>query len=177
MITPAYCQTMARYNQWMNNKLIAACQSLSAVELEADKGAFFGSIMNTLEHLYFCDGTILEVLSGKQIENVGFGVRKFDTLESYAFARIERDQRLIDWADKLSEQDLTGDVDYGCPTRLLPESMQATIDSDLYSMGVYPRQKIVLHLFNHQTHHRGQVSTLLTQAGATVGDTDLWMLP
>jgi hypothetical protein len=55
--------------------------------------------------------------------------------------------------------------------------LRAESTEPLFKVGAFPKQLIVAHYFNHQTHHRGQVTTLLTQAGRNVGQTDLWGLP
>ena len=55
MIAPAYCQLMARYNRWMNERLYALCAGLDDDERKRDRGAFFGSIHGTLNHLLWGD--------------------------------------------------------------------------------------------------------------------------
>jgi hypothetical protein len=55
MITPEYCQLMARYNRWMNERLYATCSAMQDVERKRDRGAFFGSIHGTLNHLLWGD--------------------------------------------------------------------------------------------------------------------------
>ncbi|WP_200883502.1 DinB family protein [Aquabacterium sp. NJ1] len=73
------------------------------------------------------------------------------------------DQRLMDWAEGLQAE---------TPSRLL------SFFSVSYQKQItMPYVVAVMHLFNHQTHHRGQITTLLTQLGADIGPTDLPVMP
>jgi len=179
MIDQHYCQSMARYNQWMNNKLIAACESLAIETLKEDRGAFFKSILRTLEHLYFADGVIFELTSGIRQENAVFGEYIFNDFQSYKLARIERDKTVLTWVNSFKSETVDAfmheEIAYGCPMRLMPKDMQS--EDEIFTVGHFPRAKIIMHLFNHQAHHRGQVTTLLAQLGVVVDDTDLWLAP
>jgi uncharacterized damage-inducible protein DinB len=74
-------------------------------------------------------------------------------------ARAEFDRTIIDWADSVQPEWLAGEMTY----------FSGAIGREVTA----PRWMLVTHLFNHQTHHRGQVHCMLTQAGGKPSDTDL----
>lgn len=161
MITPAFAQKMARYNRWQNGSLYTAADVLSEEARRADRGAFFKSIHGTLNHLLWADKMWMS--------RIGDGTRPTVALrDSHAFCadwtalkdeRAAFDERLIGWADGLDDAALEGEFSWYSGAK------QADV--------VMPRKLIVAHVFNHQTHHRGQVHAMLTAAGATPEDTDL----
>lgn len=168
---------MASYNQWMNQKIYSVCSSLPEAELKLDRGAFFDSILRTLDHLFFTDSTVFDILSGHRSDLKPFDQLQYERFSELHGARITRDKQIVQWAETVTEHDLEGIVDYGCPMHLLPEEMQNASTKYLYKVGSFPRQLIVAHYFNHQSHHRGQITTLLSQMGHDIGQTDLWGLP
>lgn len=164
---------MAHYNQWMNRKVYAAAGTLTDAELTVDRQAFFGSILGTLNHLMLGDTVWL-----KRFAEHPAGFRALAPLsdiptpvdlKQLAFANLSElsahrawlDQLIIDWANTLQESHLD--------QRLRYHNM-------LGVAGEKPFFGLLVHFFNHQTHHRGQVTTLLTQAGVDVGTTDLLAL-
>lgn len=163
MITPDYCRVMARYNRWMNERLYALCAGMPDAERKRDRKAFFGSIHGTLNHLLWGDRMWLGRFVGPACTYPQFGTDMFATFEELAAARAATDRDLLEWAGNVSAEWLarpltyTGVVDG--KTRRLPAAVAA------------------VHLFNHETHHRGQVTTLLKQAGIDPGVTDLPWLP
>lgn len=163
---------MAPYNAWMNTKVYAAAERLTADELSRDRGAFFGSILGTLNHLVATD----LIWFGRLAAHPPFSGRidladlprptsvRFVVSDDLAHLRPIReriDRMIVGFVDGLTDADLAGAFAYsrtnGTPQRKLLSS-------------------VLSHVFNHQTHHRGQVTTLLTQAGADVGVTDLLAL-
>jgi uncharacterized damage-inducible protein DinB len=160
---PVWAQTLAAYNHWMNERLYALCADLSDVERKCDRGAFFRSIHGTLNHGLLGDRVWLGRFTG-----VAFAVASLDQ-ELYAdFAELraerERTDREIDaWATSLAPADFDGTLRY---TSLVNPAPRA-----------FPFWAAATHLFNHQTHHRGQLTTLLSQAGVDPGVTDLIWLP
>lgn len=164
---------LARYNQWMNRKLYDAAGTLSDADLLRDRQAFFGSILGTLNHLALGDTVWLKRFARHP---AGYpSLSQLDTLATptdlrhLAFADIRTltahrawlDQLIIDWAHSVQEPDLD--------LRLHYHNMRGmAADKPFFSL--------LVHFFNHQTHHRGQVTTLLSQAGLDVGDTDLLAL-
>jgi uncharacterized damage-inducible protein DinB len=160
---PVWAQTLAAYNRWMNERLYALCADLSDAERKRDRGAFFRSIHGTLNHGLLGDRVWLGRFTG-----VPFAVASLDQ-ELYAdFAELraerERTDREIDaWAASLAPADFDGTLRY---TSLVNPAPRA-----------FPFWAAATHLFNHQTHHRGQLTTLLKQAGVDPGVTDLIWLP
>jgi uncharacterized damage-inducible protein DinB len=163
MITAAHSHLMARYNEWMNARLYALCASLPEPELRKDQGAFFGSIYNTLNHIAYGDLAFLSRFTGNPSVAPDVAV---DLFGSFARLRAERealDQRMLDWSATLSEAWLAEPLTY-----------TSRIDGKIRTVA---RWVLVTHLFNHQTHHRGQVTTLLSQRGLDVGSTDIPFMP
>ncbi|MDW5377269.1 DinB family protein [Halomonas sp. HP20-15] len=163
-------ELLATYNQWMNSKVYVAAGQLSATDLAKDRGAFFGSILGTLNHILVGD-TIwlkrfathpsclnsLRVVADLQ-SPTSLGQILFDDLGRLSEQRIWLDRQIINWIAELSEGDLDFVLSY--------HNTKGISAQKRYS-------SMVLHFFNHQTHHRGQVSTLLSQAGVDIGVTDL----
>ncbi|WP_348945682.1 DinB family protein [Chitinibacter sp. FCG-7] len=156
-------QLMAAYNQWQNQQVYAAAGQLSAAQLMADRGAFFGSVQATLDHILWGDLVWLARFTGGALPASPAGELLYVHFADLHAARIALDARLIDWAASLSADWLNEPV---------------TWTSKMYGFTqTIPRWVQVQHLFNHQTHHRGQVGTLLKQFGLDVGVTDIPMLP
>jgi len=165
----AHLGLMAQYNTVMNDRLIAAVRPLSDAELLAPRGAFFGSILGTMNHLVV--GDILW-LSRMRPYPFGQGLGALDSLPRPAslndmpcpdFATYEPMRRQLDalfvaFIDGLSDDDLAAPFSYR-NSHNLPFTK---------TLGL-----VLSHVFNHQTHHRGQVTTLLSQAGLDIGSTDL----
>lgn len=161
MITPEYVRTMAAYNAEMNRRMYAAADRLEDAARRADRGAFWGSIHGTLSHVLWADRVWLARFGvgeppRTQIADSGELVEEFEAL---AAARREMDATIIDWADGLTQDELVGDLAW----------RSGAIGRDL----VKPRALCVIQIFNHQTHHRGQVHAMLTALGETTGATDL----
>lgn len=166
-------ELLAAYNQWMNSKVYKAAGHLGAKELAKDRGAFFSSILGTLNHILVGDTIWLKRFathpschtSLREVANLP----KPSSLDEIVFEdftdlfeqRVWLDRQISCWIDELSESDLDLVLSY-------------------YNIKGIPASKrfsnLVLHFFNHQTHHRGQVSALLSQAGEDIGVTDLLTL-
>lgn len=168
-----HIRLMARYNQWMNEKLYASAAELSTEQLEQDRRAFFSSILGTLNHLMIGDIIWLKRLSEHPQQHLTLnGLRRRElpgTLDAPLYpsllqmreARVELDETILTWCAELTEADLDHDLRF---TSMNGQSSQKHFGS------------LLLHLFNHQTHHRGQVTTMLSQEGLDVGVTDLLVL-
>jgi uncharacterized damage-inducible protein DinB len=163
MVDTEFCVTMARYNEWMNRRLYASCATLSADELKRDRGAFFRSIHGTLNHIVYADLAFLSRFTGEPPQPPELGVDLYDDFSALREAREALDARILEWAAALAPE-------------WLPASLTYTSKVDGKSRTV-ARWILVAHLFNHQTHHRGQVMTLLTQLGLDIGSTDLPFMP
>ncbi len=168
MISPAYALMMARYNAWQNRSLFGAADQLTDAQRGQDRGAFFGSIQCTLSHLIFGDRAWMFRFTGDEAlkpeaTSIAGSRTAFPQWSDLQAARIALDAQIIDWADRLTADALSGDLTY--------HAMAAGRDD------TKPRWLLITHMFNHQTHHRGQVHAMLTQAGAKLDDTDIPLLP
>ncbi len=160
----------AEYNRWMNGQVIVAARKLSPQTLVQDRGAFFGSILGTLNHLLVADTIWLRRFALGDIAFAALEPMKSaavpaslrDTLApdlaSYETQRTRLDTILSAWSLEIRETHLSMQVSY--------TNMSGQHHTKRFG-------DLLLHIFNHQTHHRGQVSTLLYQAGVDVGATDL----
>ncbi len=165
MITSAHVQTMARYNKWQNENLYGCADRLTDEERKRERGAFFGSIHKTLNHLLWGDHIWLHRFAGTPRPEGGIpdSVDRFQSWDELKRERAAFDAVIIGWAGKLDARWLEGDLTYysGAAKRDIAK----------------PKWLLVTHLFNHQTHHRGQVHCMLTQCGQKPGATDLSILP
>jgi uncharacterized damage-inducible protein DinB len=164
---------MASYNTWMNAKLYRTASELSADELCADRGAFFGSVLGTLNHIVVADRIWLQRFADHSPQRESLSAVRdlprprslneilFSDLNELSEHRTMLDGAIERWAQSLSDPDLS---QLFCYTTLKGDRVCKRYSG------------LVLHFFNHQTHHRGQVTTLLSQFGRDVGVTDLWAL-
>jgi uncharacterized damage-inducible protein DinB len=166
MIDRAYVQRMARYNRWQNANLYGVADGLSDEERRRERGAFFGSIHKTLNHLLWADLTWMSRFTS-EVEKPAAGIPDSTSLypdwEGLKRERAAFDGTIIAWADKIDEAWLKRDLSY----------FSRAANRDMH----VPMWSAVTHLFNHQTHHRGQVHCMLTQAGGKPHSTDLPALP
>jgi uncharacterized damage-inducible protein DinB len=163
MIDSEYCQTMAAYNQWMNQKLYAVCAEISDAERKQDQGAFFKSIHGTLNHLLYGDRVWLGRFINQPFATKVIGQELYSDFAELRQAREICDREIMGWAKSVSQA-------------WLEQSFTYTSNVDGKSR-VLPTWVLVTHLFNHQTHHRGQLTTLLSQMAYDPGVTDLpWLL-
>ena len=161
---------MAEYNRWMNGGIYRAAAELPPDVLRENRGAYFGSIFGTLNHIMVGDIIWLARFSAHPIA--------MDSLEPI------RSMRAIASLDQTLHDDLHGlrsareDLD-DMIVAFAAEAGEAHYDSELSyrnTRGALCRKRfgpLVQHFFNHQTHHRGQVTTLLSQVGIDPGVTDL----
>ena len=169
-------ELLATYNYHMNQKICDSIKGLPEEDLWQDKKAFFGSILGTLNHLMV--GDLIWLTRFNQHPNYpnGFnalqGLTDFDqptglnhplcqSQTDYIAKRLALDEIIIGFIEALTEEDLRQALTY---TNTKGVSFNR------------PFSQLLLHLFNHQTHHRGQVTTLLNQIGIDIGETDLLML-
>jgi uncharacterized damage-inducible protein DinB len=165
MIDVAYVQRMARYNRWQNENLYRVADALPDAERRRARGAFFGSIHATLNHLLWADRIWMSRLAGTPRPQGGIpeSVAQVNDWDALKRERTDFDAVMVDWADRLEAAALAGELTWfsGAANREVCK----------------PRWLLVTHMFNHQTHHRGQVHCMLTQAGGKPGDTDLPLMP
>jgi uncharacterized damage-inducible protein DinB len=165
MIDRAYVQRLARYNRWQNENLYGVADRLTAAERQLERGAFFGSIHNTLSHLLWGDQIWMSRFAGtpKPQGGIAESVALYADWDQLKSARADFDQKIITWADTVDDAWLAVD--------------QTFFSAATRREWTRPRWVLVTHMFNHQTHHRGQVHCMLTQAGGRPSDTDLTVMP
>ncbi len=143
--------TLARYNAWANRRLYKAAAALSDAEYRADRGAFFRSMHGTLNHLLVTDRVWMQRITGTGDAPDRLDAVLFEELPTLREAREAEDRRIVDHVEGLSEADLAGVIRYRRVTT--PEVFEQ------------PLAPALAHLFNHQTHHRGQAHAILTGLG------------
>jgi uncharacterized damage-inducible protein DinB len=166
-------ERLALYNQWMNNSIYKSAERLSLAELNADRDAYFGSIIGTLNHIMVGDILWFKRFADHdaRFEALAYfrSIDKPDTLSAIIHTdlkALEQERERID----------------NCIVQLTGELTDNVISSALSYRDSRGNQfcknfgSLLQHVFNHQTHHRGQVSTLLYQAGVDVGVTDILAL-
>ena len=165
MIEPAWVLTMARYNAWQNTQMKRAMGRLDARALGQDRGAFFGSILATANHLLWGDRVWMSRLAGHEPPPGGIAdsPRLTATAEAWEIERFRTDSAMLHWAERLRAVDLAGSLTWY--SGALGRSVSR------------PRTLCVAHMFNHQTHHRGQIHAMLTDAGVEAPVSDLFAMP
>lgn len=162
---------LARYNRWMNQRLFDACDALTDQERKADKGAFFKSIHHTLTHLVLADKMWLARFTKQGVE---FAALPPELLAVPMGSDYTSDLH-PEWADLKHNRDvLDGAIEQwlnDMPFEFLASAMRYANTKGVER--AHPAWQALTHFFNHQTHHRGQVTTLLSQSGVDVGVTDL----
>ena len=151
-------RTLAAYNRWSNVRLYDACTGLSDAARKQDRGAYFGSIHNTLNHILVGDRAWLDRVEGIDTGPVTLDAVLFDNFDALRQARAAEDDRIDRVLMGLDETRMAGDLSY---RNVAGESHRT------------PLRLVLTHLFNHQTHHRGQVHGMLSQAGASPPELDL----
>jgi uncharacterized damage-inducible protein DinB len=162
MIDTAYVRRMARYNRWQNENLYGVADGLGEEERRRERGAFFGSVHKTLSHLLWGDRIWLSRFTPEVAAPQGGipgSVSLYPDWDGLKRERAACDAAMTAWADRLDPQWLAGE--------LVWFSRSANREF------TQPKWLLVTHMFNHQTHHRGQVHCMLTQAGGKPHDTDL----
>lgn len=145
-----YFRQLARYNQWANRRLYAACAKLGERDYLQQRPSFFGSIHATLNHILVGDRIWMSRFTGHEA-----GIRSLDQIlyPEFAGLRVAReaeDAQIINFVDALDLPTLNSTLRF--KTLAEPRTSAAT-----------PMRLTLGHFFNHQTHHRGQVHGLLSQ--------------
>ena len=166
-----HARLMAEYNRWMNQKLYEQVLALPEAEIILERRAFFGSIFGTLNHLCVADVIWLKRFASSALSPLAeldawpaptsLTMPMADNIQALWEKRQQLDDLIERWVLTLDDAVLASPLAYH-NTRGLP------FHKTLFFL--------VSHFFNHQTHHRGQVTTLLTQQGADPGVTDLLAL-
>ena len=164
-------QTMARYNRLMNERLYAVASELSDEERKRDLGAFFRSVHGTLNHLLLADRAWLGRFTHdravfESLDAEGRPIHLTGALDQELYADFTALRRERAQTDVVIENFVEGLT----PERLVTPLTYRTSKGERCE---HPLWWALSHFFNHQTHHRGQVTTLLFQLGHDPGVTDL----
>lgn len=141
----------AAYNAWANKRLYDAASELTEEEFRRDVGAFFKSMMGTLNHLVAADRIWMKRFTGEGEPPAGLDSIIESDLTKLRVIREAEDRRIIDWIGGLSPEAITGRFTYMTVTDMRTVSQRLSPALD--------------HFFNHQTHHRGQAHMILTMLG------------
>jgi len=163
MIGVEHARAMARYNRWMNRNLYDCSARLTDAQRKEDVGAFFKSIHGTLNHLLLADRVWMGRFTGAPFQVRGLDQELYADYGELRSERAQTDAAIGEWAGSLTVSGLAGELSYTSISKPQPRRM--------------PMWLAVTHFFNHQTHHRGQVTTLMKQSGVDPGVTDLMWMP
>lgn len=150
---------LARYNRWANMRAYAAARALPDADLRADCGAAFVSILGTLNHLVVADRIWMHRLTGRDYPRAALDATVSDDLATLEAIRTALDEEIIAYADGLTDADIAGTITF---TR--------GADPQPITQRVLP---VLTHVFNHQTHHRGQIHAMLTRLTGAAPPFDL----
>jgi uncharacterized damage-inducible protein DinB len=166
---------LSRYNRWFNERLYDACERLTDSERRADRGAFFGSLHGTLNHLLWADRLWLRRFASQDgqgpalapdllavPDGASYGTVLVESWDGLRAARRALDSAIEAWVEAMP-------VDWPLQTIRYTNTKGVAREQ--------PAWEALTHFFNHQTHHRGQATTLLMQAGVDPGVTDLIAMP
>jgi len=165
----AYLRRMAQYNRWANDRLFEAALKLPATAINENRAAPYGSILGTLNHIYIADVLWLirfgsnpacHALApiGDIPKPTSLAEVLYDALGELREGRADLDALIIDFSHTWTDEMLEVPIRYHALSREKQE---------------HPLCELLQNLFNHQTHHRGEVVTLLFQAGIDPGPLDV----
>jgi len=150
---------MARYNQWQNERLLAACDTLDADILTEDRGLFFKSILATFDHILNVDRTLIKKTVTGSVPLFDPNQRQTESYEAFKQARVEQDAEITRLCEGQDPAWFEGEI----PREVI----------DLGRICHFPRWFYLTQMFNHQTHHRSQVTSELHRMGMDYGNTDM----
>jgi uncharacterized damage-inducible protein DinB len=140
-------RAMAYNNGWANLRLHEACSALSQAEFEAERSGFFPSIQATLNHILIIDWFYVDALEGGRLGPAAFADRiPCPTLPELRVAQAAVDARLIAWCEAMDD---------GAPDQIIAVHRSDRIQRER-------ADRLLLHLFQHQVHHRGQAHAMLS---------------
>jgi len=150
---------MALYNKWQNESLFKICDELSDDQLRLNRGMFFDSIFKTLNHIINVDETIHSFIHTKTLPKFDPSFIPYPEYSELRYARFEFDKKLVQESQGGS-QDWLNDIFEFWSERLNRNRR-------------VPRSFYYVQMFNHQTHHRSQITSELYKMGIDYGNTDL----
>ena len=162
-MTTEYFQLMSRYNRWMNEKLLDVCSAMPDELRRADRGAWFKSVHGTLNHILLCDRLWLGRFTHQPYPARSLDEELYHDWDEFKVERAKTDDAIDAWLASLSDDDLKAPLTFTSLSK--PQERTVTL------------WILLAHLFNHQTHHRGQITTIMEQLGYDSGVTDLPMMP
>jgi uncharacterized damage-inducible protein DinB len=157
----AWFGMLADYNAWANARLYEAAAAVPDAEYRADHGVFFRSLHGTLNHLLLGDRIWMHRFTGGGEGSGPLDAILYPDLPSLRIARQEEDRRIVRYVGSLSDSDLAGTIRYRS-TRS-PADIEQVLGP------------LLLHFFNHQTHHRGQAHAILTRVAGEAPSFDLFV--
>jgi len=163
MIPQNVFELLAHYHLWMDERLYKLADTIADDERRVDRGAFFKSIHGTFNHLLFGNLRWMGRFLEQTLTEAEIGEILYESFDDLRHEHLQCDRMILEWTEGLSDDWLQQDM--------------------VFASGVYqkrwvlPRWVFVMHMFNHQTHHRGQLTTLLSQQGLDPGITDIPCLP
>ena len=159
MITIGYIEEMAAYTRWQNDSIYECCEEIGPLERARDRGMFFGSIHNTLDHICVVNSAILTFLDGVLPKRNPPGVVVWPEWEELKSVRLAQEDFLTKGVGEWTEEWLAEKT-----TKRDPKAKD---------IPAIPRWVMVVQLFNHQTHHRSQITSALHLMGVDYGSTDI----
>ncbi|KAF0804329.1 hypothetical protein A6D6_03166 [Alcanivorax xiamenensis] len=159
----SHYSTLALYNRWQNRQHYQLCAELDDTQRKADRGLFFHSIHGTLNHLLLADRLWLGRFLDRPFPILGLDQELYEDFDQLRRERESTDQIILDYIAELKRTRLDDDLSY--------------VSASTGQLRSYPLRLCLTHFFNHQTHHRGQLTTAYSQLGHDVGVTDLIFMP
>jgi uncharacterized damage-inducible protein DinB len=162
-MSPEIFQTFARYNAWMNGNVYRGCEKIPDDLRKKDLGAFFKSIHGTLNHMLIGDRFWMARFTGAPLPKSHLNDILYQDFAELWAARQDLDRQIADFCATLTPDWLA-----------TPFSFTSAVYQKTFT---HPNWYLMMQLFNHQTHHRGQVTTLMMQQGVDPGATDWPVMP
>jgi len=159
----AVFRLFAAYNRWVNERLYAVCATMPDALRKQARGAFFRSVHGTLNHLLLADRLWLGRFLDTPFEVQALSQELYADFNQLRQERAVTDEAIISLVSNLQPAELVRPLNYMSLARQAPVSL--------------PIGLALTHFFNHQTHHRGQLTTLLSQLGYDYGDIDMIYMP
>ena len=156
-------RTFAQYSRWMNGKLYEVCATFSDEERKLQRGAPFGSMHGNLNHTLLADKVWLARFTGEIFVPKSLADEVHSDYDDLRAARHATDDGIEAYVNSLSEEQLGAPFTYR--SFVIPRDH------------TFPLWFCLAHMFNHQTHHRGQLTALIEQAGGDCGVSDFLQLP
>lgn len=149
-MSPDEMQQLYNFNAWANRRILSASEKLTTEEFTRPMGSSFPSVRDTLAHIYGAEWVWLERFHRRSPSSLP-DIKQFQDLESLRQRWLEHEPRLLAFVQQLTQADLDREMEY-----------------KTLKFGIYrnPLWQSMLHVVNHGTYHRGQVTTLLRQLGA-----------